>query len=496
MPTRCRVLKWLVWGFISQLFSADFVLSVDQPEPRKIGGGKLGGYTQPPPANDVPKRLFDIILGRPTDRAITARVLAYETLKGRIRYGTGENPFSSETPNIRLTAGEPIDFLISSLSPDSRYDYRFEFRRGQGASFDRSSDYTFHTQRAPNSSFTFTVQSDSHLDENTSPAVYERTLANALADHPDFHLELGDTFMVDKYVRPEISHGQYLAQRYYFGQLCHSAPLFFVLGNHDGEAGDRGSSLWPTLTRKRYFPNPFPNEFYTGNAAAESDVGQVENFYSWEWGSGLFIVLDPFRYTVKRPRQRSEKNKDRNDQWDPWDRTLGKAQYDWLQTTLERNNSRFKFVFLHHLAGGVDRSGRGGIEVVPYFEWGGKNLDGKEEFDEKRPGWGLPIHDLLVKHRVSVVFHGHDHLFVKQDLDGIVYQEVPQPGYPRPGNVRSAAEYGYLSGEIQSSSGYLCVHVSPDAARVDYVRSYLAGQESPQRKNGDVSYSYVLNQNN
>jgi len=29
---------------------------------------------------------------------------------------------------------------------------------------------------------------------------------------------------------------QYLAQRFYFGQLCHSAPLFLVLGNHDGES--------------------------------------------------------------------------------------------------------------------------------------------------------------------------------------------------------------------------------------------------------------------
>lgn len=83
----------------------------------------------------------------------------------------------------------------------------------------------------------FTVQADSHLDENTNSAVYENTLANALQDAPDFHLELGDTFMVDKYVRPELSFGQYLAQRYYFGKLCHSAPLFFVPGNHDGEGG-------------------------------------------------------------------------------------------------------------------------------------------------------------------------------------------------------------------------------------------------------------------
>lgn len=53
----------------------------------------------------------------------------------------------------------------------------------------------------------------------------------------------------------------------------------------------------------------------------------------------------------------------------------------------------------------------------------------------------------------------HDHLFVKQELDGIVYQEVPQPGHPRSGNTNTAKEYGYLSGETQSSSGF--IRVSP-----------------------------------
>ncbi len=73
-----------------------------------------------------------------------------------------------------------------------------------------SEEHTFHTQRTPGSPFTFTVTSDSHLDENTSGEVYLRTLANALNDAPDFHLELGDTFMTGKYVQPELSEPQLL----------------------------------------------------------------------------------------------------------------------------------------------------------------------------------------------------------------------------------------------------------------------------------------------
>ncbi len=104
-----------------------------------------------------------------------------------------------------------------------------------------SDEYTFQTKRDPGNTFVFTVTSDSHLDENTGGEVYLRTLANALSDSPDFHFELGDTFMTGKYVKPELSEPQYLAQRYYFGRLCHSASLFFALGDHDGESGSRGS---------------------------------------------------------------------------------------------------------------------------------------------------------------------------------------------------------------------------------------------------------------
>ena len=79
-----------------------------------------------------------------------------------------------------------------------------------------SAVFSFHTARAPGRTFTFTVTADSPLDENTDPVVYQRTLANALADKPDFHIELGDTFMTEKHLNRDAAFKQYLAQRYYF----------------------------------------------------------------------------------------------------------------------------------------------------------------------------------------------------------------------------------------------------------------------------------------
>ncbi|MBL8168681.1 MAG: metallophosphoesterase, partial [Acidobacteria bacterium] len=81
--------------------------------------------------------------------------------------------------------------------------------------------------------------------------------------------------------------------------------------------------------------------------------------------------------------------------------------------------------------------------------------------------------------------------FAKEDLDGIVYQEVPQPGHPRYDSPRNAAEYGYTSGEIQGGAGHLRVLVTARTVTVDYVYSLLPASETTGRKNGQRGYSYA-----
>ena len=104
----------------------------------------------------------------------------------------------------------------------------------------------------------------------------------------------------------------------------------------------------------------------------------------------------------------------------------------------------------------------------------------------------MPIHQLLVRHRVSAVFHGHDHLYVKQDLDGIVYQEVPQPGYPRFNQANSATDYGYVNGVILGSPGHLRVTVTPERARVELVRPVLTRDETATRRNREIGHTYDI----
>jgi hypothetical protein len=267
----------------------------------------------------------------------------------------------------------------------------------------------------------------------------------------------------------------------------HSAPVLLALGNHDGEASSRydrtaeSMAVWSNTMRKRYFPDPVPDAFYTGNAMKDRFAGLLQDYYAWEWGDALFVVLDPFWYAS---RQRGG--------GDNWARTLGPEQYQWLKQALEKSKSRYKFVFIHHLVGGSDTQGRGGAEAAPFYEWGGKNADGSDGFNTQRPGWNMPIHQLLLESGVTAVFHGHDHFFCHQELDGIAYVLVPQPGHWNPRDRDMAGEYGYLSGTSLPSAGHVRVTVSPEAATVEYVRALVRPAETAAQKNGQVAYRCTL----
>lgn len=434
------------------------------------------GPRQPVPAMPATEAL-DVILGRPGPNSVSLSILCYgAAMPLKIRYGLA-GAAEGAGPSFTCTQGQPREVKLEGLRADSAY--RYEIHQGQDGKLLRQG--AFHTQRPAGRPFVFTLTADSHLDNNTDPALYQRTLANALADKPDFHLDLGDTFMVDKHESRDDALRQYQAQRAYFGTIGASLPLFLVLGNHDGEErrlrreGPASLAAWSNAQRKRYFPNPQPDGFYSGNAQTEGDGGLLQDYYGFVWGDALFLVLNPYWHGSTR---RGE---------EPWELTLGEAQYQWLKRTLESSKTRYKFVFVHQLVGGFGRQGRGGVEALEFGEWGGRNSDGSEGFKARRPGWEMPIHALLVRHGVSAVFHGHDHLYAQQKRDGIVYQEVPQPGHPGEGVPRFAAEYGYREGTILGGAGHLRISLGREEASVEFVRASLVAP-----RNAQVAHRYSI----
>jgi hypothetical protein len=435
------------------------------------GEGPPGAARGGPPwvfRTEVPAHDLDVVLGRPTRDSVVVSLRSLADAEGCVEWRRADATERRRTPVVALPAKTPVEVRLQGLPPDAAFEARVLTRRAPSADLVAGEVLSFHTQRRAGASFAFTVQADSHLDNATDPALYERTLRNVAESRPDFHVDLGDTFMTDKYREDfRAALAQYEAQHWYFGLV--RAPTFLVLGNHDGEVGwrDQGRAddmpHWSNAQRKRLFVNPEPDGFYSGPGSKDPSSGPLQDAYAWTWGDALFVVLDPFWST------RARKGRDA----DGWAWTLGDAQYRWLARTLAANRAAYRFVFIHHLVGGSGAEARGGAEVARLFEWGGRSADGTDAFAAMRPGWAAPVHDLLVRAGPTVVFHGHDHFYARQELDGVVYQLVPQPGHPGGEVARMAAEYGYLSGDFLPSPGHVRVRVEPQAATIEYVRSSL-----------------------
>jgi len=433
---------------------------------------------------------YNEILGRPTDVSVTVSVLFDRAVDLYIEYGTASGVYPGSTPQLSNVINTPDEIDLLNLIPDTRYFYRTRYRLTGSGSFLAGAEHSFHTQRAAGSTFTFTVESDEHLNDKKGVAnLYRICLANQAKDNPDFMLDLGDNFG-DDHNPFSITSTQldslHKIYRPYYGSLCHSVPLYLCLGNHEGEKDyylqqtpPNNMAVYATLWRKFYYPNPYPDHFYTGDTLHEGyGMGQPENYYAWTWGNALFVVMDVYRYdcdTSAKPKS--------------WNWTLGYTQYSWLKHTLETSTAEYKFVFAHHVSG----EGRGGIVQARLFEWGGYEQNGTTfGFANKRPGWAKPIHQLFADNGVNIFFQGHDHLFAREEMDGVIYQEVPMPS-------DSTYEIGMLANadaytsDTLDGSGHLKVTVSPSCVKVDYIRAFLpADTVSGVHHNREVAFSYTI----
>lgn len=480
-----------------------------------LGGvaGAIGGYgvlanaeaQQTGSAYTLPAELaafntLSVVLGRPTDHAVTLSVLARERMEIYFETGTAPGRYTRTTQRHELMAGQPVEVVLDELQPNTAYYYRLRSRRPGGQAFDTRSEQRFHTQRASGSSFKFCVQGDSHPErpQMSEPNLYARTLQHVAGSQPDFYFCMGDDFSVARVrnVNATTLAEPYLLQRPFLGLVGQTAPVYLVNGNHEQASlfnfnqtdVRRDVAVGVQNARNRLFPTPETNRFYTGNAEPLEGIGQLKDYYAWTWGDALFVVLDnywhsPVQVDTGFGDGMGGQADPRNREW--WRIGLGDAQYQWFKRTLEQSNARFKFVFAHHVHG----SGRGGIEQSEYYEWGGNSRNGRNEFRTHRPRWDMPIHQLMVRHNVTIFFQGHDHLYAKQERDGVIYQECPLP-----------ADHGYASYNFDSyrtgvkhpNSGYLAVNVSPQRVTVEYVRCYLPRDENGQRRTGDIAHTYTV----
>ena len=440
-------------------------------------------------------------------------VLAAQETELFAEYGESPGIYSGRTTVAVPSADGVAEIEVEGLEADTRYFYRVSYRGPDDSDYQAGGEHSFHTQRSRGSTFIFGVQGDSHPERRNimyHPDLYVRTMEQVASARPDLYFMLGDDFSIsnpmadffqgnNEALNQRVVNDVYLNQRRFLGLMANSTALFAVNGNHEEARRHflgtplHDVSIFAGRARTRFLPLPAPNDFYTGNPEPVEGIGLLRDYFAFEWGDALFAMIDPYWHSPVPVGNSGGMSAGLSEEWDRltrrapdrWDSTMGDAQYEWFRRTLAESDARYKFVFTHHVLG----VGRGGIERASDYEWGGHGADGTWEFDERRPAWELPVHPLMVKYGVTIFFQAHDHIFARQELDGVIYQSVPNPADD---TYTARNRNAYLSGDVLDNSGYLKVTVSPERLQVDYIRSYLPKDEVDGRRHGETAFSYTL----
>jgi 3',5'-cyclic AMP phosphodiesterase CpdA len=151
-----------------------------------------------------------------------------------------------------------------------------------------------------------------------------------------------------------------------------TVPYFLTVGNHDID-----SRL--ALTEQQY--------------REQVDLPGNELYYSFVAGNSLFIILDSSLY------QQGKK-------------IIG-GQFTWLEKTLANSDKKHKFVFVHHPL--YPEKGQG--------KHYGNSLD---RYEKERND----LQALFARYKVRIVFTGHDHLYIRKTVGGILHVITGGAGAP------------------------------------------------------------------
>jgi calcineurin-like phosphoesterase family protein len=399
--------------------------------------------------------LLPPFLARPTETSIhisamTSETAAEATVELR---PVGKPDWERPQPTLKVSSYEMLDWDIHDLSPATRYEYRVLLKQGADESLRPTATGSFTTQRKRPANYTVVLMTDPHVGyfpSGSKPALtLDQVVANAARAPAEFVLDLGDNVAW----RGSREHPQtntdgalsaYARYRKQIGPLSNHCPHFAVIGNWAGESGKfpKESIQMTAAVRHRLLPGPNDRTYPQGGSAGE-------DYYAFTWGDALYVILNIQTYTKpSKPDELPSLMVDVNGIED-W--TLGERQMQWFETTLKNATERFRFVCMHHAAGGNagDPSntlyGRGGARAC-------------------HTGEQARIHALMKKHHVQVFFYGHDHVFVDDVVDGIHYTLPGSCGAPWKFNKE---ETGYE--RSWADSGHAQLDVTPEKATVTFI---------------------------
>lgn len=233
--------------------------------------------------------------------------------------------------------------------------------------------------------FSFGILGDSQYFKAGNPnGGLQKAVRNMQKENPSLVFSMGD--LVSSCDNPGECQPKYAQWKQATAPF--SGRIYAMQGNHDRTGGDKADSAWAASFS---FPTNGP-------------AGFAELAYSFDREDSHFVVLD------------SEK---------PKENIINDTQRGWLEQDLARNKKPNTFVFFHEPA-------------YPVSSKIGESLDVNNK--DRNDLWNI-----LIRHRVTAVFSGHEHIFSRKQVNG-VYQFVVgntdsfDHDAPKPG----MAEYSYV----------------------------------------------------
>jgi hypothetical protein len=224
-----------------------------------------------------------------------------------------------------------LEVNLTGLTPNTKYYYRVSYKTAAGSTYTAGNEYSFTTQRAAGSTFSFGVQGDSHPerynDKMFHSELYKLTMNEVAKRQPDLYFLLGDDFSSEKMVEnfklanyPGVSafpfaqygpggssssfaqysalptpfvqwstgegdtkatgYGAYLEQRVkYLGLMSQSTAVYTVSGNHEQamfvNLGGifNNNAVYAASARNKFYPGPTP-------VSVANFTGMGASFYS------------------------------------------------------------------------------------------------------------------------------------------------------------------------------------------------------------------------
>ncbi|MFH1619177.1 MAG: metallophosphoesterase [bacterium] len=267
---------------------------------------------------------------------------------------------------------------VNGLTGDTTHCYRIYLPVEEASGVQKAAEGAFKTLRpreSPDQSFMLFGDSASESEEHMEIALQMEKF------NPDFVINIGD--IVDTGLDKDADMPYFQSYK----NLLKKTPFFLALGNHD-YGRSRKNLDDRNFIRKNYLP------FHQMPWSSGSP-----HYYFFDNGDARFICLDTNFFEEAKSAPSFEK---------------GSRQMKWLETVLSGTRAAWKFVYMHHPA--YSTGGHGSI-----------------------PGLAEVLAPVLEKHKVDMVFSGHDHDYerthpirngVRSDADGIIYLTVGGGGQP------------------------------------------------------------------